>query len=294
PGSEIPDFPDELAPPVVEVPGLDAPREKPPLRPEEGLTPEIPNVLPGPNGQDIEEMPSPDDRGGARGDGVDNTRVAFITLNERLTAGLNSDRRRGHEGIVAVIEPRDEQGRLVDAVAGVSVVVLDPALPGEAARVGRWDFTAADTAEWYRNSPPSRGLRLEMPWPDVPPVHGQLHLFVRYKTDDGRHLEAQQPIEIDVPAMAAGQSPEMTSADQGTAPLWRPKTTDDAPEPPLLEAPRLASQPLRGTSPPPAHTPRGRSETAVGRPEPVREPGQIPRPSTSPARRRPSWSPDRP
>jgi len=48
--------------------------------------------------------------------------------------------------LLVVVEPRDRTGRTVDAPANMSVVVIDPALEGNAARVARWDFTVAETA----------------------------------------------------------------------------------------------------------------------------------------------------
>ena len=44
---------------------------------------------------------------------------------------------------------------------------------------------------------------LELPWPADPPVHGQLYLFVRYTTSDGRKLQAEGPIEIGLPGQTS-------------------------------------------------------------------------------------------
>ena len=70
----------------------------------------------------------------------------------------------------------------------MSVVVLDPAFEGEAARVARWDFTAAETAAMFRRTGTESAIHLTMAWPGDPPAHGKLHLFVRYVTADGRKL----------------------------------------------------------------------------------------------------------
>jgi hypothetical protein len=76
---------------------------------------------------------------------------------------------------------------------------LDPAKTGEAARLARWDFTAAETATLFRGRGVSRGMYIECPWPDNPPEHSRLHLFVRYLTRDGRKLQVDQPIEVALP-----------------------------------------------------------------------------------------------
>ena len=44
----------------------------------------------------------------------------------------------------------------------MSVVVIDPALDGNAARVARWDFTAAETAAMFRRSGAALAIHLTM------------------------------------------------------------------------------------------------------------------------------------
>jgi hypothetical protein len=129
--------------------------------------------------------------------------VTQLTLDRRLTGGYDTDSRPGDEGILVVIQPQDAQGRSVQAPAEVSVAVLDPALQGEAARVARWDFTAAETATRFRKTGPGGAIQLKMLWPADPPVHSQLYLFVRYTTGDGRRLQAEGPIQITLPGQMA-------------------------------------------------------------------------------------------
>ena len=122
---------------------------------------------------------------------------------------------------------------MIDAPAEMSVVVLDPALrdeQGKAARVARWDFTAAETAAMFRRTGPTGAIHLMMTWPEEPPKHGKLHLFVRYVTADGRKLEANQPIEVALAGEERGrrivsEPPGRTegSEDGRRAPeSWRP------------------------------------------------------------------------
>lgn len=177
-----------------------------------------------------------------------------LVLHPRLTGGYDADGRPGHEGITVVIEPRDAQGRSVLAPADVSVIVLDPALEGGAARVARWDFTAAETAAHLQNAGGDRAIRLELPWPADPPVHGQLYLSVRYTTGEGRKLQAEGPIRIIPPEQPSGG--------------WGPAE----PAPPIPEGsrPGLAARTPAPPSPSPEKAP------------------------TEPKVKRPVWSPDRP
>lgn len=233
-------------------------------------------TTPDPSVGDRERQPTTDDDVPCQ---ADNTRVAAITLNERLTGGYDLDRRAGHEGIITVVEPRDRDGRLVPAAAPVSVVLLDPALPGDAARVARWDLTADEVAQRYRKTPLSEGIHLELVWPRALPIHSRLHLFVRYLTDDGRKLQGDRDIEIDVPALEAQRPMPAANAQSSREPAQR--TTEwqqrraPATRPPADEPTRTALVP-RATSPPTVPSEQSRSS------------------SESSARRRPAWSPDRP
>ena len=57
--------------------------------------------------------------------------------------------------------------------------------------MARWDWTAAQFASRYRKTPLMEGFYLEMPWPAASPSHSDLHLFIRYVTDDGRKLQIE-------------------------------------------------------------------------------------------------------
>jgi hypothetical protein len=192
---------------------------------------------------------------GAWRTGAGNAQVAAITLNAMFTGGYNADGQPGDEGVTAAIEPRDAQGRLLPAAAPVSVVVIDPAQQGEAARVARWDFSTEQVAAMAQTTRLSEGIHLALTWPDKPPAHGQLHLFVRYTTSDGRKLQAERQIEVDLPGRQARR--------------WTQATSDEPPAPSDSAMVPAASSPARvATRPAPAE------------PSP-------------PKRRRPTWSPNR-
>jgi hypothetical protein len=153
-------------------------------------------------------------------------RVAGIELDRMLTGGINSGDRSGDQGLLVVVEPRDQAGRPIDAPADVNVAVLDPTLQGDAARVARWDFTAAETASLFRRAGTNGGMHLAMAWPKEPPKHNKLHLFVRYTTADGRKLEANQPIEIAL----AGDAPARWMASESPRPDEPPPSRNPPPK----------------------------------------------------------------
>ena len=199
---------------------------------------------------------------------VDNTQVHAITLHRLLTGGYNADGRPGHEGVGVLVEPRDAQGRLVNAAAPVSVVVLDRAATGEAARVARWDFAADQLAALWRKMPLGEGFMLQMPWPDQPPAHGQLKLFIRFTTDDGRKLEADRDIEVQLAGLPTAEwspaGPRELPAQGGPAPLWQQRRLATQNEGPALEPAETAQRPP--APPPPAESDTPPAQTALDRP----------------------------
>lgn len=211
--------------------------------------------------------------------GADNRQVARIMLNGLFTGGYDADGRPGDEGIAASIEPRDARGRLVAAAAPVSVVVLDPAEQGAAARVARWDFSADEIAALGQTTQKTEGIHLAMDWPDKPPAHGRLHLFVRYTTDDGRKLEAKQEIDVDVLGRQARR--------------WKAAALPARP----AEPPRAAARPARRADPTRRWSPTPQAIQAPFTPAPAAarstEPPAEPSEPSPPSRKRPAWSPNR-
>ena len=93
------------------------------------------------------------------------------------------------------IEQRDANDARVLGPGDVSIVVVDPALEGRAARIARWDFEADDLADHVRRNRDGGSLQFELPW-STQPEHSDLRVFVRFTTYDGRRLEANLPIEV--------------------------------------------------------------------------------------------------
>jgi len=316
--SERSDFPDRMESPAIEVPAAEIPAEefgRRFLEPERLVPPEespafpnqeaprwpsaAPQALPqgtGPANKSGSPEPVDPPEGSAttaneavvvpRGD---NTQVAAIKLDDRLTGGYNADARGGHEGIITVVELRDADGRPLAAAAPMSVVVLDPALSGDAARVARWDFTAEEVARRYRKTPLSEGVHLEMVWPGALPIHGELHVFVRYMSDDGRRLQVDRPIAINVPALQA-QLP-LLAPPRGPAAESTTELDDRAakPDKPADEWQRRSTPAVRPPAREPVRTsllPKDRSSGSAKTAAPSRQP-------SAPRRRVPVWSPDR-
>jgi len=143
-------------------------------------------------------------------------RVEVIYINPRLTGGEDFDRQLGDDGLTVMIEPRNKDKIFVPKAAEVTIVLLDPAKDGEAARYASWVFDKDVAGEVLRSESLDRGLFFRIPWSGAPPDNERLHLFVRYHTDDGRKLEADRLITIRPPGRVAHGWTPRTSDSQGT------------------------------------------------------------------------------
>jgi hypothetical protein len=283
PGTTKPPAPNELPKLEVEIPPPSKFRREIPetlkqriptgeAPPPESL--ELPPMNPGPLGpaKSGEEAPRflPGTNGGAGSPPPSDTpvgadpasaRVGSIALADLLTGAFDADGRPGDDGLSIFVQPRDADGRLVGAAAPISVVAIDPALSGEAARVARWDLSPEQIAAMYQKTGSAEGFHLELRWPDGVPVHDELRLYVRYTTADGRKLHAERAIEV-----APGPARSFVAKSAPSDPTWRAKQFVEQPAPAVVPSPRLETP-----SPPPT-----RPDAPVAQ---------------SPSR--PVWSPDR-
>jgi len=130
-------------------------------------------------------------------------RIDYVYINPRLTGGKDFDEQPGDDGLAVMIEPRNKDGLFVPKPAAVTIVLLDPAKSGDAARYARWEFDREVAEEVLRLDSLDRGLHFRVPWSGTPPDSDRLHLFVRYHTPDGRNLEANRLITIRPPGQVA-------------------------------------------------------------------------------------------
>lgn len=271
PQTQMPDsLRSKIAPPAIEVPTPPPGKAEPKAAPPSAAAPR-PRTKAIPAAAAVETAAEPAAKPAAKPAAdastvatrpTSNDPVERIVLNLALSGGLNADGKPGDEGLSLLIEPQDAQGRSVERAAPITVVVLDRQVSGDAARVARWDFSAEQVAKKFRHTSVGSGVYLELPWPVAPPAHSELHAFVRYVPADGRLLEAEMPLTIELP----GQPKQWTAAQPGAKFTRLPVVADTAP----------ASTPI-----------------AAAKPAPAPKPEAIPTPPSRPQARRPVWSPTR-
>lgn len=239
--------------------------------------------------QPPEEITTPSDENSS-------AQVSEISLNEKLTSGLDMDSQPGDEGIRVVVEPRSSDGKIVPKTGNLSIVVLDPSQSGSAARVARWDISAEEAKRHLRHTQDGDGIYLSLPWTSRPPKNESLHLFVRYTTSAGQRLVADQPLSIKLAGSAsASASGEPIAGDRGDWERSAPRAPNGdvadesransaAPRQPHSILKRNGSN--RSRSPAPANPRRGRS------PELNRPAEELPPPKEK-TTTRPRWSPYR-
>ena len=183
------------------APGLDSPKLEPPVIELPGSSEPSPGTGTPGTGAPGDEQPAVE---GA---------PAKLSINKRLTGGLDRDGSGGDEGIMVMVEPRNERGQLVKAPGAVSLVVMDPSQMGDLARVARWDFQAHEFDRHFKKSTFGQGLQYELEWPGEPPKNRDLVLFVKYIAEDGSKLTADAPLVVRM----ASDSPRSVShsADEG-------------------------------------------------------------------------------
>jgi hypothetical protein len=249
------EMPKEATPPGQVPESLRTPKSSSPQMKPEAAPPKpgAPRLLPGPAASNATS------RTGSWSTSGRGAKIERITLARGLTGGYNADRVPGDEGITVLIEPRDKNNQIVNAPGPVSVVLLDEEMreQGDAARIAQWEFATHELAPFFRNSLMGQGFYLELRWPDEAPKHTNLHLFVRYETEDGRKLQVDRAIDVHLPGN-----------DRWTTSTPKPNS-DSQSGPTLLVAPDTPVE----------------SDVSAAAPRPPK--------TEKPQARRPTWSPNR-
>ena len=327
-GEAEPFDPDQFTPPVIQFPDSPSP---------EGEIPE--RLLPDSPGGAVPPLPGQTKNRGRFAIPVSATRpeepelpepklevvpLSEVSLNSSgiqrialapVVGALHLDDEPGEDGLVIVVEPWNGARKMLAVAADLNVVLIDPAEPAATSRYAQWKFEAREVAKLFRAGDVP-GLHLELPWPGDPPRHDRLHLFVRYTTSDGRKLEADSVVEVELSGRGrwvATETPRVRPYEEPVAipqPVAIPEllVADTSPAKPIVqrrkapvqtvsigrEASEAARLPER-VALEPAARPREVIRTVESHravePLPKREPDPEPEP---PARQRPSWSPDRP
>lgn len=140
---------------------------------------------------------------------VTDTRVVELAFHPSLSRAANFDQQTDDDGLYLVLQPRNEKGQMVPIAADLSVVVLDPAREGNAARIGRWDYSTHEVKSKLEPIGTSQGIHLTLPWNGPDPAADRVLVFVRYTFPDGRQV--------------IGEKTFFVSSDNGLKTVWSPR-----------------------------------------------------------------------
>ncbi len=175
--------------------------------------------------------------------------IERLAVNHLMTGGHSFSGQPGDDGLLVVFGIRDRSGQAVQADGEVSIVAIDPQLPGDDGRLARWDFSAPEAAAHFRNLL-TTGYHFELLWPSHPPRHNDLKLFVRMTTADGHRFEDSQAVHVRLP----GDSPTANNWAKPEAPnrwsaITLPNGASFDPNPPRTPTPLASRPPAQSQSP---------------------------------------------
>ena len=119
-----------------------------------------------------------------------------LTINRWLTGGLDTNGEPGDEGLMVVLEPRDEAGSPVRLQGAVTLAVFEE---GGRDRVARWDFSADEVAASWKKSLFGHGYHFELAWPAGPPLRPGLQLQAQLLSAQGPTLQASHRFAVELP-----------------------------------------------------------------------------------------------
>jgi len=198
PPISIPAAPGGVAPPKLEgVPPLPADRRLP-----AAAAPLPSTVLPaggvGPAAADVDPAArpiAPADGSGARPDAVRRLsheeslaaagRITHLVINRGRTSCFDGTGDGVSDGLALVVEPRDDDERLVAAAGDVTITVLDE----RGGQMARWEIPAQEAVTHFRRTSRNRGLHMVLRWPAQPPQGSAVRVLVTLASFEGASFE---------------------------------------------------------------------------------------------------------
>lgn len=127
-------------------------------------------------------------------------KITHLVINQSRTECFDGTGDGLSDGIALVIEPRDDDERLVAAAGDVVIAVIDD----RGGPVARWDIPAQEAFTHFRRTSRNRGLHFVLRWPGQPPQGTAVRLLVKLTCFDGASFETDCTVATQPNGMAGG------------------------------------------------------------------------------------------
>jgi len=123
-------------------------------------------------------------------------RITHLVVNPARTECFDGNGDGLSDGLAIVIEPRDDDERLVTAAGDVSITVFDGSGPPSAGPVARWDIPATEAIARFRRTSRNRGLHFVLRWPGQPPQGEHVRVQVSLTTFEATSFETDCTVAV--------------------------------------------------------------------------------------------------
>jgi hypothetical protein len=112
-------------------------------------------------------------------------KITHLVVNHARTACFDGTGDGISDGLAIVVEPRDDDERLVTAAGDVTITAIDD----RGGVVARWEVPAQEAVTHFRRTSRNRGLHFVLRWPGQPPQAAALRVVVTLTSFEGTSFE---------------------------------------------------------------------------------------------------------
>ncbi len=160
---------------------------------------------------------------------VTDRRIVELAFHPVLSRSMDLDGKPGDDGVFLVLQPKNQLGQLVDEHAKLTVVVLDPALPEDRARIGFREYSPAEVKAKMNPIGSQAGIHLQLPWNGPNPTADRVIVFAKYTFSNEQEVIGSREI--------------MLTADAQMKTVWTPRQPSGDDKFPTATAAQVAEAP---------------------------------------------------
>ncbi|MCA9192339.1 MAG: hypothetical protein KDB03_11275 [Planctomycetales bacterium] len=129
---------------------------------------------------------------------ITDRRVVEIAFQPALCRAVNLDAEPDEDGLQLVLQPKNQYGQVILEAVELSIAVLDPERDGDARRIARYDYSAAEVEAKMETLGSNQGIHLTLPWNGPDPKRDRVVVFARYTFPDTRQVIGEMTIFLNL------------------------------------------------------------------------------------------------